>query len=95
MPYTITRENPERDLEALKAILDNDGIVDSDVQVLEQIADAIKEQLPKRDEREQRLSALVRSNAKRYSHREVSASSLHTAFQDFADRALEIFEVPR
>jgi hypothetical protein len=48
-----------------------------------------------RTEREERLSSLVRANAKRYSHREVSASSLHTAFQDFADRALEIFEVPR
>lgn len=48
-----------------------------------------------RAEREERLAALVRANAKRYCHREVSASSMHTAFQDLADRALEIFEVPR
>lgn len=48
-----------------------------------------------RAEREERLSALVRSNAKRYSHRDVSASSMHTAFQDFADRVGEIFEVQR
>lgn len=47
MPYSITRENAARDLEALKAILDNDGIVEGDVKVLEEIADSIEEQLPK------------------------------------------------
>lgn len=61
------------------------------------IARILTEAREKREriEREERLAALVRANAKRYCHREVSASSMHTAFQDLADRALEIFEVQR
>lgn len=61
------------------------------------IAKILTEAREKRERaaREERLSALLHANAKRYCHREVSASSMHTAFQDLADRALEIFEVQR
>lgn len=51
-PYSITRENAARDLEALKAILDDDGIVEGDVKVLEEIADLIKEQVKPEEPKE-------------------------------------------
>lgn len=46
-PYTVTRQNGQRDIEALKALLAGDGLVDSDADVVQQIVERIEEQLPK------------------------------------------------
>lgn len=46
-PYTVTRQNGQRDIEALKALLAGDGVVDSDADVVQQIVERIEEQLPK------------------------------------------------
>lgn len=61
MSYTITRENAVRDLEALKAILDNDGIVESDVKVLEEITDSIEEQVKPAIEEPKEFGSIVRA----------------------------------
>lgn len=49
MPYSITREDPERDLRALRAVLSGfpAGISSSAIPALQELADSIEEQVPK------------------------------------------------
>lgn len=45
MPYSITRANAARDLEALRAVIAKDGIVVGDFDTLRELADSIEEQV--------------------------------------------------
>lgn len=51
MPYSITREDPERDLRALRAVLSGfpAGISSSAIPALQELADSIEEQVEKID----------------------------------------------
>lgn len=51
MPYSITREDPERDLRALRAVLSGFpvGISSSAIPALQELADSIEEQVEKID----------------------------------------------
>jgi hypothetical protein len=63
MPYSITREDPERDLRALRAVLSGFplGISSSAIPALQELADSIEEQVEKIDP----VEALVQEYARR------------------------------
>jgi len=68
-PYTITRQNGQRDLEALKALLARDGVVDGDIDILQQIADSIEEQVKPAIEEPEEFGSVVRAGVDAISDR--------------------------